>query len=119
MTTHVDEKAENIQEGLRCLERHDRSALVPDSVISNYLGRLQSNVTDGPLLYQKVFGPEEDRKSPVMYIHSTSLRKAVVLSDNAVTGTCPAYGAQKKMKCEMVATAINGTYLSISRTLMD
>ncbi|KAJ1362061.1 hypothetical protein KIN20_021471 [Parelaphostrongylus tenuis] len=94
---------------LRCLERQGRSALVPDSVISNILGRLQSNVTYEPLLSQKVFGPEED----------LDMKKCgSTIVDNMVTGTCPAFGGQKKMKCEMVATAINSIHLPTSGTLM-
>ncbi|KAJ1357211.1 hypothetical protein KIN20_015309 [Parelaphostrongylus tenuis] len=36
---------------------------------------------------------------------------------NTVTGICPTKGKGKAMTCQMVATAINGTHLSISGTL--
>ncbi|KAJ1361096.1 hypothetical protein KIN20_020273 [Parelaphostrongylus tenuis] len=55
------------------IDKADLSALVTDSVISQILGRVQSNFIYEPLLCQKVFAPGADRRPPILYTHSTSL----------------------------------------------
>ncbi|KAJ1358585.1 hypothetical protein KIN20_017053 [Parelaphostrongylus tenuis] len=92
------------------LEIEGRRALLPDSVISNILGQLQVNTTYEPLLCPNLLQPgtdQDDMKSTCIIVGST------------VTGICPAkaQGAPRKMKCQMVATSIDGKHLTLSGTL--
>ncbi|KAJ1367283.1 hypothetical protein KIN20_028164 [Parelaphostrongylus tenuis] len=85
------------------LEIEGRRALLPDFVISNILGQLQINTTYEPLLCPNFLPPGED-----------ALVDSCIIVGSTVTGICP---MKRGMKCQVVATPIDGKHLSLSGTI--